>query len=125
MKTNKLISTKTAKEYIAEYDSLKYGAISKVTGKPDALEFYYTIAELEGYLAYVKSKAEKQKVSVSGIAISLAAYPKGARENYDDLTTIVLRPFTSKEDAKSLEATEEKIIETIDPLNGASSHPPL
>lgn len=125
MKTNKLISTKTAKEYIEEYDSVKYAAISKVTGKPDALEFYYTIAELEWYLAHVKSEAEKQKISVSGIAFSLATYPKGARENYDNLTTIILRPFTSKEESKSLEATEEKIIETIDPLNDAGSYPPL
>jgi len=125
---DKLISTKTAKAYIAEYDSVKYKAISKATGKPDALEFYYTIAELEGYLAYVKSEAKKQNISVNGLAISLAAYPKDVhiKHQKNGLTTIILRPFGTRNGVSYLMPPKEtEIIETISPMNDADSTPPI
>lgn len=125
---DKLISTKTAKAYIAEYDSVKYKAISEATGKPDALQFYYTIAELEGYLAYVKSEAKKQHVSVNGLAISLAAYPKDVhiKQQQNGLTTIILRPFGTRNDVSYLvPPSGTEIIETISPMNQANSSPPF
>ena len=125
---DKLISTKTANAYIAAYDSIKYKAISQATGKPDALEFYYTIEELEGYLAYVKSEAKKQNITANGIAFSLGAYPKGAPKGklYDDLTTIILRPYGLINGVSYLmPPNETDIIETINPLNDSDSSPPL
>lgn len=125
---DKLISTKTAKEYIKLYDSVKYEAISKATGKPDALEFYYTIAELEGYLAYVKKEAKEQGVTANGIAISLGAYPKGSPkgEKYDNLTTIILRPYGKMNGVSYLVPPKEtEIIESIDPMNNSDSSPPF
>lgn len=124
---DKLISTKTANAYIKQYDSIKYKAISEATGKPDALEFYYTIAELEGYLAYVKKEAKEQGVTANGIAISLGAYSKGSPKGkkYDNLTTIILRPYGKINGINYLvPAKETEIIETISPMNGSDSTPP-
>ncbi|MCF6278993.1 MAG: hypothetical protein L3J14_01455 [Flavobacteriaceae bacterium] len=128
---DKLISTKTAEKYIAQYNSIKYKAISEVTGKPDALEFYYTIAELEGYLAYVKKEANKQGIIPKGLAISLAAYPKDVhvKQQQNGLTTIILRPYgqrmINKAGFLAPPPNNDEIIKTISPMNDAGSTPPF
>jgi len=127
----KLISQKTAKQYINQYNSVKYKAISEATGKPDALEFYYTIEQLEGYINYAKNEARKKGYAATGIAISLAAYPQDVHvaQKQNGLTTIILRPYGHKIINRGgvlpPPNNNDDIIESIDPMNDSNSSPPI
>lgn len=122
----KLISKETAKEYIDLYRNGKYLKASKEIEKPDALEFFYTLDELEGYIAYVKEEAKKQGLSEpTGISFALSSYPNNVhvKEKQNGLTSIILRPYHSNLVLKSSNS-KYNTIESISPMNLASSIPP-
>ncbi len=122
----KLITKEVAAQHINQYKTGKYQKMIQEIGKPDALEFFYTLEELEGYIAYVKSEAKKQGlIAPTGISFALASYPNDVHvaEKQNGLTTIILRPYHSNLVQKSSDSNPST-IDSISPMNSAGSVPP-
>ena len=73
-KPTKCISVSEARQLQKNWIDTRAKDIKKATGNEDAREVFFTVAELEEYLAYVKSESTKQGFSNPGIRIYFAAY---------------------------------------------------
>lgn len=95
--------------------------IERGQGYEDTREFWYSIAELEEYIKYVKKKSEEQGITNPGLRIYLGSYPSRAQKK--GLTTIFITPTLPDEGMKSLNENEENHINnySIDPMNDSNS----
>lgn len=89
----------------------------------DTREFWYSLAELEEYLNYVKQKSAEEGVSNPGIRIYFGAYPEaGSKKSY---STVFLAPTKPLDSMENTEDTQENNY-SIDPLNhGQGGVPPV
>ena len=125
-KPEKTISVKEARVLQNNYISTR-GAILKDTfGYEDSREFWYSLEELEEYLAYVKQEAKAQGYEDLGIRIYLAAY-EPTKDKEFGLSTIFLTPTGKKIVQKGnffsfLEPdSHDENIYSISPLNDNQS----
>lgn len=60
------------------YSANNYRYINEKRSKnnPDSREFWYTLEDLEGYIAYAKKQAESKNQKVTGIKIKMGQYPE-------------------------------------------------
>ena len=113
-KPTKCIPVAEAKQLQQNWINTRAGEIKKALGFEDVREIFYTVAELEEYLEYVKTESSKQGFSNPGIRIYFAAH--------DDTN--------SKKATVFLAPTEDKTVSSdnnynIDPLNrGGHGWPP-
>lgn len=77
-KPAKCISESEARQLQKNWIDTRAKDIKKAMGTEDAREAFFTVAELEEYLAYVKSESTKQGVSNPGVRIYFAAYDDDA-----------------------------------------------
>lgn len=89
----------------------------------DTREFWYSLAELEEYLNYVRQKSAEEGVSNPGIRIYFGAYPEaGPKKSY---STVFLAPTKPLDSMENTEDTQENNY-SIDPLNhGQGGVPPV
>jgi excinuclease UvrABC nuclease subunit len=73
-KPAKCISESEARQLQQNWIDTRAKDIKKDMGEEDARQVFYTVAELEEYLAYVKTESTKQGISTPGIRIYFAAY---------------------------------------------------
>ncbi|SFN59589.1 hypothetical protein [Salegentibacter flavus] len=116
---SKTITHEAAKEMQDRYVETRYEIITSQLG-PDTREFYWSLEDLEQYLAYVKKESQKQGVKNPGIRIYLGAYgeEKGGK------TTLF---FSPTKDVISAENKGEAPLNNYDilPMNtGSGLWPP-
>lgn len=110
----KCITVEEARKLQDNWESTRAKIIDSNLGKIDSREFYYTIEELEEYLAYVKDESQKQGINNPGVRIYLGAYDD-SKSNY---ATVFIAPTEG-------ETKSSKNNYSIDPFNfGQSGHPP-
>ncbi len=73
----KLIDKKLMNELDNTYASNNYLIINSARedGSKDSREYWYSIEDLEGYIAFVKKEAAQQNHNVLGIKIKMGQYP--------------------------------------------------
>ncbi|MEE9349704.1 MAG: hypothetical protein V3U80_06625 [Flavobacteriaceae bacterium] len=109
----KLITVKQADDLTKNFNA-RYNAMSFTLGKNDNRSSWYSIAELEEYIAYIKSEGASKNLNVDGIRFYFGAYG----ENDGSYSTMFLVPTVASE-------TDSKDTKKIQPLNyGALGQPP-
>lgn len=110
----KCISIEAARALQDNWVESRKEPIDRALGYEDSREAFYTVAELEEFLNYVKGESEKQGISNPGIRIYFGAY----NSDKSNKATVFLAP--TKGDDKSFENNY-----TIEPLNlGQNGWPP-
>jgi len=99
--------------------------IERGQGYEDTREFWYSIAELEEYIEFVKEKSQEQGIKNPGLRVYLGAYPsQGQKKSF---TTIFLSPTKPPAEGESLNENGEEQVNnySIEALNDShSGHPP-
>ena len=95
--------------------------IERGQGYEDTREFWYSIAELEEYINFVKKKSGEQGITNPGLRIYLGSYPSNGKKK--SLTTIFIAPTIPGPGEKVLNGNEQEHINnySIDPLNDSNS----
>jgi hypothetical protein len=123
-KPKQLITNDFAKQLTGNYTASR-PAFAKGTNKIDANAVWYSLAELENYINYIKTEGKQKGYNVDGIRLYYGVYP----ENYIEqkkagLTTIFLSPTGAKKNAKILQNSHGDIMELL-PMNyGGLGNPP-
>jgi hypothetical protein len=73
-KPQKCISVQEAKALYSNWISTRGASLASVLGSQDTSDVFFTVEELEEYLAYVKSESAKQNIAKPGIRIYFGAY---------------------------------------------------
>jgi hypothetical protein len=130
-----LITSELAKDLNQRYIEERHKLISTTIGKEDATAIWYSINELENYIAYLKAQGLQKGYDVKGIRFYLGVYPQNATyAEKAGLTTIFLAPtgnkivqkggFTSFTQKQTARQNEVDIVD-IAPLNfGTMGNPP-
>ncbi|TWI00638.1 hypothetical protein IQ05_01295 [Flavobacterium tiangeerense] len=132
IKPKQLITKEFAKLLNENYNKTRYPLIKEAIKKEDANAIWFSIVELENYIAYIKAEAKRQKGEIDGIRFHFGAYPEDkAYAEKAGLTTIFLAPTGTKKIKKTTEVSKmEKSIENDDSLNiaplnyGSIGNPP-
>lgn len=79
----KLIDKNLMAQLDANYAEKNYQIINKTRpeGSPDSKEYWYSIEELEGYIAFVKKEAANKDYKIVGMKIKMGQYPE--KEPFD------------------------------------------
>jgi len=86
----KCITETEARQLQDNWKSTRAIEIENAQGSEDTREFFYTVAELEEYLAYVKAESIKQGYLAAGVRIYFAAYDNAVTNK----ATVFLAPTT-------------------------------
>ena len=139
MKTNLpkgLISPTEAKELNQKFIKTRSKDLNRIvkkeSGNPkkeDAISSWFSLEELENYIAYVKEEATKKKITVNGLRVYFGAYSNNDKKQYKkDLSTMFFVPTETKQESlqKSSSFTVESSsdIQDIDALNDGSMDDP-
>lgn len=95
-KPSKCVSVETARSLQDNWVATRKPEIDRALGYTDARSVFYTVAELEEFLNYVKEESKKQGVTNPGIRIYLGAYD----DSESNKATVFLAP-TMSNDANS------------------------
>ena len=118
-----LITPEFAIELNRNYINTRSNVIRTALGYEDANALWYSIEELENYIAYVKTEAEAIGYIADGIRIYMGAYPNNPE--YGDnagMTNLFLCPTGYPES----EPASKSDIADIDPMNmGTMGQPPM
>ena len=107
--------------------------VKKESGNPkkeDAISSWFSLEELENYIAYVKEEGTKKGITVNGLRVYFGAYSNTAKkQDKKDLSTVFFAPTMAKpttlQKSSSLEIETSSDIEGIDALNyGTVGDPP-
>jgi hypothetical protein len=123
-----LITKQDAIQLCANFKSSKANVLKTAKGTDDANAIWYSLEELEDYIAYIKSEALAKNYVVDGIRFYLGAYPKDANLGVkSEMTTIFLTPTGKKaNDYTGVGATGSPDISDIAPMNyGTMGIPPI
>ncbi len=125
-KPEKCITVEEARDLQNNWKRTRGKEIERGQGYVDTPEFWYSIAELEEYIEYVKLKSGEQGVNNPGLRIYLGAYPSlGQKKSF---TTIFITPTMPMGDEKSLNENEGEQVNNyeIDPINESQQgYPPI
>lgn len=79
----KLIDKNLMAQLDANYSEKNYQIINKTRpeGSPDSREYWYSIDELEGYIAFVKKEAADKNYKIVGMKMKMGQYPE--KEPFD------------------------------------------
>lgn len=113
----KCITVEEARTLQKNWKNTRGKEIERGQGYEDTREFWYSIAELEEYIEYVKEKSAEQGIKNPGLRIYLGSYPSQGQKK--SLTTIFISPtMDGKQEKTSDENDEEQVNNySIEPLN--------
>lgn len=121
MRPPKCISVEKARGLQNNWQKSRGKEIERGQGYEDTREFWYSVAELQEYLDYVKENSAQQGINNPGVRIYFGAYEKS--ENRKSYSTVFLAPTMEKalleDDSDSPENNYE-----IDPLNDSAGGVP-
>ncbi|ETN95681.1 hypothetical protein [Zhouia amylolytica] len=125
-KPKKCITKDNAKKLQKNYVDIIEKILKKELGKQEARDFWWSVEEVEEYIAYVKAEAAKKGYENLGLRFFMGKYDDGTKNGQ---TTMFMAP-TKRTDSVSLKSTEpgtgeDETIEDIDPYNdGYGKIPP-
>ena len=125
-KPKKCISKDEARELQKNWCDTRSGKLNKKMGFEDARDFWWSVEELEEYLAYVKQESAKQGIKNPGIRFHLGAYTPTKCKYNKGLSTLFLAPTGAKPGASGKDGgADDPINYSIEPFNrGGTGHPP-
>ncbi len=88
----KLISTDSAKAWARRYTDTRYKILTENLGFQDNRTSWYSVEELETYIAYAKREAKKKGFKINGFRLRLAVNPESYYREEGPLTTIYISP---------------------------------
>lgn len=117
----KCITVEEARELQHNWKNTRGKEIERGQGYEDTREFWYSVAELEEYIKYVKEKSREQGVSNPGLRIYLGSYP--ARNKKKSLSTIFISPTMDERVENTFDDDEDVYVNnySIEPLNLSQS----
>nr|WP_294936552.1 hypothetical protein [uncultured Flavobacterium sp.] len=132
MVPTQLISVARGMELSSNYCAQKGTMLKTALGDDDANAVWYSLQELENYIAYIKSEGLNKGYIVDGIRFHLGLYPQEELHGKAGYTTIFLSPTgiaVGENPLASLTSREEgdgsEDITEIEPLNfGSMGNPP-
>ncbi len=108
------ISVKEGQDLLSHWVATRGNSLSSSSVGQDAHDVFFTLAELQEYLDYVKDESNKQGISNPGIRIFFGAY----NESNNDRSTVFLAPTDSDDNNSGNNYN-------IDPFNrGGTGWPP-
>ncbi|MVO10842.1 hypothetical protein GOQ30_16850 [Flavobacterium sp. TP390] len=125
-KPKQLISNDFAKSLNDNYITERMSNIQLRDGSDDANAVWFSIEELENYIAYVKKEGEEKNLEIDGIRFYYGVYPN----NYESSekagkTTIFLTPTKINQTTESRNSLDSSDATEISPMNfGGMGHPP-
>ncbi len=125
-----VIPVKEAKLLDRTYTDTRYNLISEKLGFKDNRSSWWSIEDLEDYIAYAKSQASEKGYQVDGLRVYMGAYPKSySRPEVAGFTTLFIVPTgtpSTQESSLNLFANfQESTDLDVPPLNmGHSRTPP-
>lgn len=128
VKPTQLISFEKGKELNKNYNEKRGALVTEKSGVEDANAFWFSLEEIERYIAYVKDNGVEKGFTVDGIRIYLGVYPETEYKNAG-YTTVFLTPTGMANQVmlvreRSLQSDSPDITE-IEPLNfGSMGNPP-
>lgn len=126
---NNLITTERAIELSSNFKN-KNKLISLEIGKPNNCSVWYSLEELETYMAYIKDEAKLKGYTIDGIRFYLGSYSEKEMDSKkQNQTTLFLSPTGSKlgqgKEHTDAQNTTSSDITDIGPLNfGQDGTPP-
>lgn len=140
MKTNLpkgLISSVEAKELNQQFIKTRSKDLNRIvkkeSGNPkkeDAISSWFSLEELENYIAYVKEEGTKKGISVNGLRVYFGAYANNVKkQDKKDLSTVFFVPTKVKQASLQKDGVTAVVassdIDSIDALNdGMQGYPP-
>lgn len=121
MRPPKCISVEKAKGLQSNWQKSRGKEIERVQGYVDTREFWYSVAELQEYLDYVKEKSAEQGINNPGVRIYFGAYEKSEQKN--SYSTVFFAPTMEKVLLEGDSDSPENNYE-IDPLNDSAGGVP-
>ncbi len=88
----KCIKVEEAKELQKEWCCTRTPEIDNCLGFEDTREFWWSVEELEEYLAYVKKESKEQGIDDPGIRMYFGAYPASKCKSKKGYATVFLAP---------------------------------
>lgn len=132
-----LITSAEAKELNQQFIKTRSKQLNKIIekldnkpNKKDSLSTWFSLEELENYIAYVKEQGVKKGITVNGLRVYLGAYKKNVKDaSKNNYSTVFFAPTQAKKGVlqkSSSDYTESSSdIEDIDALNlGGQGDPP-
>jgi len=107
--------------------------IEKLDNKPnkkDSLSSWFSLEELENYIAYVKEAGEKKGIDINGLRVYFGAYGKNIKNPAkNNFSTVFFVPTILKKQVNQKSVTtvvsDSSDVEGIDGLNfGGTGNPP-
>ncbi|MFT3794689.1 hypothetical protein [Flavobacterium sp.] len=124
MKPEKAINVETARELSANYNKTRAELHKSVLGKDDSNAVWYSLAELEEYINYIKEEGAKKGYAVEGIRFYMGVYPDTAPNGHAGYTTLFLAPTGKKAGDDTQEPFSRDILD-IEAMNfGSMGNPP-
>ena len=121
----KCISVEEAKELQQNWCDHRAHHLHKCLGHEDSREFWWSVEELEEYLAYVKAESASQGIENPGIRVYFGAYSSKKCRHGKGLSTLFFAPTGAR--GKSLGKGDKSDPNNYDiaPLNrGGGDYPP-
>lgn len=117
-----VISVKEAKLLDKTFTETRHNLISNSLGIQDNRSSWWSIEDIENYIAYAKSKASEEGLKVNGLRIYFAAYPKDFKnQEVAGRSTLFIVPTG----AKSIQESSLSILNTSFDENDDLDIPPL
>jgi len=133
----KLITPQEARKLNEHFVNTRSAALDKIvekeSGKPnekDAISSWFSIDDIEEYIAYVNKEGAEQGITVDGLRIYFGAYSKNENKpEKKNLSTVFLVPTQAKVGSLQKDSAAAKAgssdIEDMDGLNnGQTGIPP-
>jgi len=92
MEPTQLITLEKARELNKNYNDTRAGLHQQKLGKEDANAVWYSLQELENYIAYIKRQGIEKGFDVDGIRLYMGVYPATEEASKAGYTTIFLAP---------------------------------
>lgn len=127
-KPSQLISVEKGKELNKNYNE-KFSLLHKGKNTTDANAVWFSLQELENYIAYIKSEGMEKGYDVNGIRFYFGTYAQTEQKGKAGYTTLFLSPTGNQigdnMTSKRTEEGNESDITELSPLNfGTMGNPP-
>lgn len=97
IKPTQLISAEMASDLEKNYKKYRSTLIDSTYNMEDANAIWYSIDELENYIAYVRTQTKEKGVTMDGIRFYMGVYPSSNKEKAG-MTTIFMVPTQAAND---------------------------
>ena len=96
VKPSGLITPAQAKTLDANWTATRKRAVDSAAGRPDNRSSWWSLEDIQNYLAYAENQADSLGYEMNGIRVYLGVYPGNAPNGKADYTTMFMVPTGKK-----------------------------